>query len=118
MTAPDADDPRRCTAHSSRTGKRCGQWAIRGGTVCVTHGGAAPQVKRAAALRLLDLVDPALGTLARALDPDDKQWGPSERLRAAADVLDRAGYPRGVTLEVTPEQLAARITELAAELDE
>jgi len=49
---------RRCTARSSRTGKPCQQAPINGGTVCVAHGGRAPQVKRKAAERLADLIDP------------------------------------------------------------
>ncbi len=36
----------------------CRRAAIRGGTVCATHGGQAPQVKAAAAERLADLIDP------------------------------------------------------------
>lgn len=47
---PAAED-RRCIAKSSRTGERCRKWAIRGATVCATHGGGASQVKRAAAAR-------------------------------------------------------------------
>jgi hypothetical protein len=49
---------RRCKAKSHRTGKQCAKSAINGGTVCRTHGGAAPQVKRKAAERLADLIDP------------------------------------------------------------
>lgn len=45
------DDSRRCTARSSRTGQRCKKAAVIGATVCATHGGAAPQVKRAAEIR-------------------------------------------------------------------
>lgn len=40
----------RCTATRTRGGP-CGQWAITGGYVCWHHGGAAPQVKAAAARR-------------------------------------------------------------------
>lgn len=47
-----------CAAHSSRTGERCRRPAIIGATVCRTHGGAAPQVKRKAAERVHDLIDP------------------------------------------------------------
>ena len=48
----------RCTARAKRTGKRCASFAIHGGTVCAKHGGSAPQVKRKAAERLADLIDP------------------------------------------------------------
>lgn len=43
---------RRCSARSSRTGQPCRSWAILGGTVCVNHGGRAPQVVAAAKRRL------------------------------------------------------------------
>ena len=36
--------------HSKRSGERCRRLAIPGGTVCVMHGGAAPQVAAAARL--------------------------------------------------------------------
>lgn len=42
----------RCTARSSQTGEPCRAWAIRGGSVCVAHGGAAPRVRAKAAERL------------------------------------------------------------------
>ena len=47
-----------CKAKSSRTGLPCKQRPILGGVVCLTHGGTAPQVKRKAAERLADLIDP------------------------------------------------------------
>jgi hypothetical protein len=47
-----SDEANRCTARSSRTGKRCAKAPIAGGTVCPTHGGRAPQVKAAAAARI------------------------------------------------------------------
>lgn len=43
----------RCTAHSSRHGRRCQAWAMRGMTVCVAHGGKAPQVRDAADRRVM-----------------------------------------------------------------
>lgn len=49
---------RQCAATAKATGKPCQRRPILGGTVCVKHGGGAPQVKRAAAERLADLIDP------------------------------------------------------------
>lgn len=42
--------PRRCTAHTG-SGNQCRRAPIRGGTVCPSHGGRAPQVKAAAERR-------------------------------------------------------------------
>lgn len=44
---------RQCIARNRR-GERCGRKAIPGATVCRYHGGAAPQVQRAAARRLAE----------------------------------------------------------------
>jgi hypothetical protein len=42
----------KCKATATTTGERCKKQAIRGGVVCYKHGGAAPQVKAAAAARV------------------------------------------------------------------
>lgn len=76
----------KCSAHSKRTSKQCGQWAIPGGTVCKWHGGAAPQVIAAAEKRLLDLRPSAITYLDYLLTQRDF---PSAGLGAAKDVLDR-----------------------------
>lgn len=62
---------------------------MQGATVCRMHGGSAPQVRKAAELRLAALVDPAIGELARLMK---KSRVDHVRLGAVKDVLDRAGY--------------------------
>jgi hypothetical protein len=46
---PKNPNKRKCGATTD--GRPCKEWAIRGGTVCATHGGRAPQVKAKAAVR-------------------------------------------------------------------
>lgn len=48
---PRNPNKRKCVGHTSDGGP-CPNWAIRGGTVCSTHGGSAPQVKAKARQRL------------------------------------------------------------------
>jgi hypothetical protein len=43
--------PSHCRATVRRTGEQCRRYPIRGGTVCPSHGGAAPQVRNAARRR-------------------------------------------------------------------
>lgn len=80
----------RCTAHN-RAGNQCANRPIPGGTVCRLHGGASPQVRRKAAMRLLDLIDPAITTLANEMN---NALFSSDRQRAANSILDRAGVVR------------------------
>jgi hypothetical protein len=108
---------RQCTAKSTTSGERCGKAAIKGGTVCATHGGSAPQVRRKAALRLLELVDPAIAVLAREMATADKS---ADRQRAANSVLDRAGVPRTATVvdgESAKSLLVERINALRGEAE-
>lgn len=107
-----------CTATSSQSGKPCRAPAIRGGTVCVTHGGAAPQVREKARQRLLEAVDPLMAELIRlALHGDSEQV----RVAATKDALDRAGLSAKVQIEseVTihdGDSVDREIARLAAEL--
>ncbi|MDO0975162.1 hypothetical protein [Mycolicibacterium frederiksbergense] len=79
---------RRCTAHSSRTGLPCKNAAIKGGTVCRYHGGAAKQIKQAARTRLENAADlMAKQLLGIALTAESEQV----KLNAIRDALDRAG---------------------------
>lgn len=86
IDAPTHDGRRRCTAHSSRTGKPCQRAPILGGTVCATHGGSAPQVKKAADERLAAMVDPAITRLNELMM---QREFPTVAIAAVKDVLDR-----------------------------
>lgn len=107
---------RPCRAKRSN-GEPCKKPAIKGGTVCQTHGGSAPQVRKKAALRLLELVDPAIAVLAREMVQADKS---ADRQRAANSVLDRAGVPRTATVidgESAKSLLVERINALRGEAE-
>lgn len=108
--AVDEDGRPRCTAHN-RQGKRCGNPPVAGTNVCRMHGGGAPQVKKAAQIRLAMLVDPAIATLAKEMVKAERS---SDRQRAANSILDRAGVPRVVR---TPDAEVARAL-LMERLDE
>src|SRR3546814_19061831 len=116
MDAP-AQGRRQCTAKSTTTGERCTKAPIRGGTVCATHGGSAPPVPKKAALRLLELVDPAIAVLAREMVNADQSADPP---RAANSVLDPAGVPRKATVsdgQTAPTLLPARTNALRGDAD-
>ena len=98
MKATDSDAParhhRKCTAHSTRTKELCNRWAMRGQTVCMMHGGKAPQAmaKAEAALglaeaRLRGLAGPAVATLEELVTSASSE---AVRLAAARDLVDRA----------------------------
>lgn len=114
---PDKDErpfgERTCTAHRSN-GDPCKAPAIRGGTVCRAHGGSSPQAQRAARLRLLELVDPAIATLEREMENADKS---ADRQRAAENILDRTGYGRTQRVDIAQAQevLVEKLTELRDE---
>jgi hypothetical protein len=114
-------DPRRCTAHSRQTGKRCKNASIPGGRVCRYHGGAAPQVQEANE-RLRELEYPAVEAIARMLEPPSPKNLYAAALRggtvlnAAKTVLDRtekleAGRGPGKTL-VDVSRLSTPLLEL------
>lgn len=83
-----ADNRKFCSARRS-DGTKCRGMAIRGGSVCYVHGGAAPQVKLKARARIEAMVDPALDELRKLISSADTD---AVKLSAIKDVLDRAGY--------------------------
>ncbi|HXG86739.1 MAG TPA: HGGxSTG domain-containing protein [Vicinamibacterales bacterium] len=101
---------RQCTA-TNRAGQPCRRKPIRGGTVCIMHGGLAPQTLAAAKLKLMAGRDLAIDALINALGshgPICEACGRSDSdrdpavIRAAQIVLDRTGFGPSATLVVEP----------------
>lgn len=88
---------RTCSAHRSN-GQPCRRAAINGGTVCATHGGRSPQVKRAARVRLEMAADRMAKELLGIASADDAP--PAVKLAAIRDALDRAGLGAKTAVEV------------------
>jgi hypothetical protein len=70
-------------------GARCRREAEPGAVVCDQHGGAAPQVRRRAAERLIMTADRAAENLVRMMEDTEVPFG--VRAKIAQDLLDRAG---------------------------
>lgn len=114
----------RCRMVARSTGKRCNRWGLRGttkvvemdygdglevvtGGICQKHGGSLPSVKEAAAaqveaarLRLIGMADEAVNVI-----EDIAMNGTAEntRLKAATEILDRAGVRTGVEIDFKAE---------------
>ena len=78
----------RCNA-TRPNGSRCKREAEDGAVVCDQHGGAAPQVRRRAAERLIMAADRAAENLVRMMEDTEVPFG--VRAKIAQDLLDRAG---------------------------
>lgn len=105
------DGQPRCTARSKQSGERCRRARSPGTTVCATHGGKTPNTKRRARLRMLELVDPAIASIARVLatTQDDRV-----KLKAAEMILDRGGMPARseISIEDSRELVADRLRSI------
>lgn len=101
-------DSRRCGAKKrDGSGQPCGKYAIMGGTVCASHGGASPQARRRAAenllmIRALKLV-PDPDDRAQITDPINSLFEAAEEAQAVKDTLsvlvnelDELGYRGGL----------------------
>jgi hypothetical protein len=89
-----------CKATARRTGDRCQRRAVKGATVCLSHGGSAKQVRRVAAQRV------ALQRAAELLGPDVKA-DPAEVLVAA--VRSSAALLGAAEAAVTAEEPEAGV---------
>ena len=86
-----------CTA-TRRDGQPCTNFARLASTVCRMHGGSAPQVIRAAQVRLLMASDRLMAQL--LLIAEDKSEPTPVRLSAIRDALDRAGLGAKHQIEI------------------
>lgn len=120
-----------CKAKSSRTGQPCRAWAIMGATVCRWHGGAAPQVRAAAAARVtlaeamaLGVRRPAWEIFADALHSADilmldarvklEAGVTVEQLNRFAEALERAQRFAKMFLDAGVDERQTRIAEAQA----
>lgn len=104
---PGSKNPHRRCTRIKANGEQCKMAAIKGGTVCITHGGNAPAIRAAAAQvledgkrALLEMQTPALKQLRAIVE----QTGTSDadRLKAINAVLNRTGLSERHMLDVVP----------------
>jgi hypothetical protein len=110
------EEPVKCGARSSRTGDPCNNSPVKGATVCRLHGGAAPQVKAKAQLRLLEKVPKMLRMLNAIASNEDV--APAVRLAAIRDWLDRAGIDRKIEIDLTSSTFTEFVAGIVAHVDD
>lgn len=98
--------PGHCVASSRRTGLPCTLHAIKGGTVCIKHGGKSGHVRRKAERRLAALALPTLAKLHDYAMDGDRQVRQAA-VKAATDLLDRAEIGTPIQAKVAKDRAAA-----------
>lgn len=105
-----------------KDGNRCKSWSIRGYDKCFKHAGPgalmpdgnvnkyAAGIVEAARLRLVDSADMALDVIHDLYSNPGTSEG--IRLKAATEVLDRAGIRGGIEIDVTIEETSSPVDEL------
>jgi len=95
---------RQCKA-KRKDGQRCTRRCIKGGFVCIMHGGSAPHVRAAANERLADLIDPdrALREAARLAYSDVRGlFDENQKLKPMKD------WPEGLAAAVASVEVVRR----------
>jgi hypothetical protein len=114
----------RCTGtvrNGPRQGERCPKWSIRGATVCLQHGGHLPSVKEhaqavveAARMRMIGLTDDAIDAIEDLVTNPGTQA--AVRLKAATEILDRAGIKGAPDLAITVEHTVSAADVISEKL--
>lgn len=114
---PRTEGPSKCRAHRTN-GEPCGNYPMRGGTVCRKHGGGAPQVRKKAAERIAEAADDAAALLVQFME--DPKNDTKVRTQIAQDLLNRAGYggKNAVDLKVSVFDEAVASGEFLVDLGE
>ena len=102
---------RRLCQGKKKTGEPCMAPAMAGQFRCRAHGGNRQDSKRKARIRMAELVDPAIATLAKEMMKAETS---RDRQNAANSILDRAGYGRASKVEY--EDAKALLLERVAEM--
>jgi len=108
--------------HIKKDGNRCGAWGIPGTDGrCLRHGGSLPAVKKAAAMRVETARNLMMGS---AVDMYDVLYSLTRegneagiRLKAATEILDRAGLKAGMEIAVTVEHIESPMEDILAQLE-
>lgn len=110
-----------CTARRTN-GQPCSNFAITGANVCRTHGGAAPQVRAKAQVRILMASDLAASKLIEMMS--SPKVADNIKLAAARDLLDRANLGGtqnievGVTKRTFEDWVGDALTDVAEDDDD
>lgn len=111
----------RCTA-TKKDGTQCKKWSVRGSNVCIKHGAHLPQVRKAAEARVAEARTRMMGVTPDMFEIllDLTKPGVSEgvRLKAATEIMDRAGLKPGMELNVTVENVSSPLDDISKQLTE
>lgn len=110
----------KCTG-TRTNGEPCTRWSVMGTTVCYVHGAQLPVVKKAAAARVEAARLSFMGSSAEAFEVLESlmQPGVAEgiRLKAATEILDRAGLKAGMEVNVTLEHVGSPLEDIMNQLE-
>jgi hypothetical protein len=106
----DVEGRRILDAEGKLITRHCSGWRMKGSTVCFKHGGGTEASLNAARRRLVAAVDPAIGHLVEILVSRNTETG--DRLKAIAQILDRAGVRGGMDVHVANPEWQGLLKDL------